>query len=82
MTKSRSAVHTQMPKMRVPTSTSAREMKPPFDAPHPMGNGGIPTHTMESLGEKPARTVSASFASAPPTGTQGRRGRFPMGGKR
>lgn len=50
--------------MRVKTATNGRNCAAPFDHPHDTGNGGIPTHTYESLGEKRARTTSASFGDA------------------
>lgn len=68
----KSVVRTQMPAMKARTSPTVREMRGPFDKPRTGGDGGsnIPTHTMESMGETPARSVSASFSGAKESGTQ------------
>lgn len=81
MAKSNRPVNTQMPSQR-PRTANSGQTRAPFDHPRTGGDGGsnIPTHTMESLGETPQRTVSASFASAPAEGSRQKR-RYPMGGK-
>ena len=68
-----------MPKMSAKTTSSTRDMRAPFDKPRSGGDGGsnIPTHSMESLGEKPAKTVAAGFASPPQGGTRQAR-RYPI----
>lgn len=79
----KSVVRSQMPKMSPKTSTSTREMRAPFNQSRSGGDGGngnIPTHTMESLGEKPAKSVAAGFAAPPPAGTHQSR-RYPFSGK-
>jgi hypothetical protein len=75
----KSVVRSEMPRMKVPTATTSRDLNAPFTQPRTGGNGGsnIPTHTMESLGETKQATVSASFASAPAEGSRQSR-RYPM----